>query len=372
MVILFSLTTMSSGQYLSDRAQISVLTYAPVSTIHTVFGHSSIRVYDPVNRTDIVYNYGMFDYDAPNFTLNFIRGKMLYCLGVQDFRQVVAYSKYRNQSLNEQVLDLNAKQKQDIYLFLQNNLKPENKDYYYDFFYDNCATRIRDILDSTTTISYDTVAVFKDITFRDLLQEYTYKKPWLEFGIDLILGLNVDKKAAFEHQMFLPDYLNKSLAVATLSTDSTTQALVQKTQPVYTAIEEEVSTSWLTPKVVFGLLFAITLLLNFVIKKERLRNIWNGIFLFISGVAGIVLLSVWFGTDHVTTYKNLNVLWAFPVNIFAAIQVWRRKPMKKYFAAITIVNLLILLTFPIFPQELATPVFFILLSLIMIGYKHFK
>lgn len=364
---------MSYGQYyLTDKAQISVLTYSPVSTIHTVFGHSSIRVYDPVNQINTVYNYGMFDYDAPNFTLKFIKGKMLYCLGIQDYNQVVAYVQYRNQSLEEQVLDLDSKQKQDIYLFLQNNLKPENKDYYYDFFYDNCATRIRDILDSTTNITYDTAAVFKAVTFRDLLQEYTPAKPWLEFGIDLILGLNVDKTAAFEHQMFLPDYLNQSLAVATISTDSTTKSIVKNTRTIHQATEVEASVSWLTPNVVFSLLFALTLLLNFVIQKERLRHIWNGIFLFISGVAGIIFLTVWFGTEHVTTYNNLNVLWAFPVNIIAAIQVWRKQKMKKYFAVITIVNSLILLTFPIFPQELATPVFFILLSLIMIGYKQFK
>lgn len=363
---------MSNGQYLSDKAQISVLTYSPVSTIHTIFGHSSIRVYDPINRIDIVYNYGMFDYDAPNFTLNFIKGKMLYSLGIQEFSQVVAYCKYRNQSLEEQILDLDSKEKQDIYLFLQNNLKPENRDYYYDFFYDNCATRIRDILDENTNITYDTAAVFKDVTFRDLLQEFTPAKPWIEFGIDIILGLNVDKTAAFEHQMFLPKYINQSLSVATISTDSTDKAVVKTTRPVNLVSDTGFVDTWLTPINVFGFLFLVTLLLNFVFKKERLKNIWNGIFLFATGLAGIIFLAVWFGTHHIPTYNNLNVLWAFPVNIIAAIQLWRNRKMKKYFAVITIVNLLILLTFPIFPQELAKPVFFILLSLIMIGYKNFK
>ena len=372
-LFLFGFTTFVNGQYLSDKAQISVLTYSPVSTIHTVFGHSSIRVYDPINRLDLVYNYGMFDYNAPNFLLNFVRGKMLYSLGVQDFRQVVEYSKYRNQELYEQVLNLDAREKQDIYLYLQNNLKPENRNYYYDFFYDNCATRIRDILDETTNISYDTAAVYKDVTFRDLLQEYTPSKPWMEFGIDLILGLPVDKTAAFEHQMFLPDYLNKSLAVATIATDSTDKKVVKETRPLNLVSDTGLThTTLFTPIIVFGFIFFVTLLINFVLRKERLRNIWNGILLFATGISGIIFLAVWLGTEHVPTYYNLNLLWALPINIYAAIQIWRKRKMKTYFAVITILNLLILLTFPLFPQELASPVFFILLSLIMIGYKEFR
>jgi len=372
-VFLFGLTTLLSGQYLSEKAQISVLTYEPLSTIHTVFGHSAIRIYDPINQINKVYNYGMFDYDAPNFTLNFIKGNMLYSLGVQDFNQVVAYSQYRNQSLEEQILNLNDTEKQDIYLLLENNLKPENKDYYYDFFYDNCATRIRDILDETTNITYDTAQVYKAITFRDLLQEYTVAKPWLEFGIDIILGLPVDETAAFEHQMFLPDYLNKSLNSATITTDSTNKKLVKATQPLVLVSDTgNAHKGIFTPMNTFGGLFLMTLLLNFVIKKERIKNIWNGLFLFSSGVAGLIFLAVWLGTNHIPTYYNLNLIWAFPVNIFAAIQVWRKQQMRLYFLVIAVVNLLMLLSFPFFPQELAAPVFFILLSLILISYKQFK
>lgn len=371
--LLLGFATLSNGQYLTDKAQISVLTYAPVSTIHTVFGHSAIRVYDPILRINKVYNYGMFDYDAPNFTLNFIKGNMLYSLGVQDFNQVVAYSEYRNQELKEQVLNLNATEKQDIYLLLENNLKPENKDYYYDFFYDNCATRIRDILDETTNISYDTTAVFKAVTFRDLLQEYTVAKPWLEFGIDIILGLPVDKTAAFEHQMFLPDYLYQSLNTATISTDSTNKKLVKATQPLVLVSDTgNTGKGIFTPMNTFVSLFLLTLLFNFVIKKERIKHIWNGLFLFSSGVAGLIFLGVWLGTNHIPTYYNLNLIWAFPLNIYAAIQVWRKRSMRLYFLIIAIANLLMLLSFPFFPQELAAPVFFILLSLIMISYKQFK
>ncbi|NJN78390.1 MAG: DUF4105 domain-containing protein [Saprospiraceae bacterium] len=223
-VALFFATT-ANGQYLSERAEISLLTYAPVNEIHTVFGHSAIRVFDPERQLDIVFNYGMFDYAAPNFTLNFIKGKLNYSLGIQNFTDVVRYSEYRSQTVNEQVLNLNNKEKQEIYAFLQNNFKPENRYYLYDFFFDNCATRIRDILDTTLTtqLSYDKAAVMKDVTFRQLLQEFTQAQPWLEFGIDIILGLPTDRKATFEEQMFLPKYLNESFLNATIVTADTTK-----------------------------------------------------------------------------------------------------------------------------------------------------
>lgn len=377
LLLLFALlisSNVSYSQYLSDKAEISVLSYDPVNEIYTVFGHSSIRVYDPERQINTVFNYGMFDYAAPNFTLNFIKGKLNYELGVQDYNQVVAYSDYRNQSLYEQVLDLDSLQKQNVYLYLRNNYKPENRGYLYDFFYDNCATRIRDILDSTMTtqLTYDKSAVQKDISFRGLLQEFTQISPWLEFGIDLILGLPTDEIATFENQMFLPEYLNKSLAAGTVRNSDTTKALVKITRTLHIADEVEETSSLFTPTFVFWLIFGITFLLNIVIKKERLTNIWNGEFIFITGLAGIVMLSVWLGTDHEPTRNNLNVLWAFPLNIIAAFWIWRKRTKINYFRIITGLNALLLITFPVFPQEFAIQIIPILLTLLIIGLKYSK
>jgi hypothetical protein len=361
-----------SGQYLSEKAEISLLTYAPVNEIHTVFGHSSIRVFDPERQLDVVFNYGMFDYAAPNFTLNFIKGKLNYSLGIQNFRDVVAYSDYRNQTLNEQILNLDNRQKQEIYAFLQNNYKPENRYYLYDFFFDNCATRIRDILDTTltTSLSYDKVAVEKDITFRELLREFTQAQPWLEFGIDLILGLPTDKKATFEEQMFLPQYLNESFSVATITTAETTKSLVKITRPVHIADEITETGFSIAPTFLFGLFFGITLVLNFLIKKSKITNLWNSIFVFVAGLAGVVILLMWFGTEHIPTKHNLNVIWAFPTHLIAAFWIWKSTSKPMYFRIFTAINLLVLITFSVFPQQMPISVMPILLTLITIGLIH--
>lgn len=358
-----------SGQYLSEKAEISLLTYAPVNEIHTVFGHSSIRVFDPERQLDVVFNYGMFDYAAPNFTLNFIKGKLNYSLGIQNFRDVVAYSDYRNQTLNEQVLNLDNRQKQEIYTFLQNNYKPENRYYLYDFFFDNCATRIRDILDTTlaTSLSYDKVAVEKDITFRELLREFTQAQPWLEFGIDLILGLPTDRKATFEEQMFLPKYLNESFAVATITTADTTKSLVKISRPVHIADEITETGFSITPSFLFGLFFGMTLFLNFLIQKSKITKIWNGVFMFITGLAGVVILLMWFGTEHIPTKNNLNVIWAFPTHLIAAFWIWKSSSKPMYFRLFTAINVLVLITFSVFPQQMPMSVMPILLTLITIG-----
>jgi hypothetical protein len=368
-VVALFFATSASGQYLSEKAEISLLTYAPVNEIHTVFGHSSVRVFDPERQLDIVFNYGMFDYAAPNFTLNFIKGKLNYSLGIQNYRDVIAYSDYRNQTVSEQVLNLDNRQKQEIYAFLQNNYKPENRYYLYDFFFDNCATRIRDILDTTltTSLSYDKAAVEKNVTFRELLREFTKAQPWLEFGIDLVLGLPTDKKATFEQQMFLPQYLNESFAAGTITTADTTKNLVQTTRPVHLADEVPETGFSITPMLLFWLFFGLTLVLNILPKTSKITKIWNGVFVFIAGLAGLVILLMWFGTEHIPTKNNLNVIWCFPTHLIAAFWIWKTTSKPMYFRIFTAVNILLLITFPVFPQQLPMPSIPILLTLITIG-----
>ncbi len=360
----------ASGQYLSDKAEISLLSYNPVNEIYTIFGHSGVRVFDPERQINIVFNYGMFDYAAPNFTLNFIKGKLNYSLGVQNFSQVVQYSDYRNQTLYEQVLNLDKEQKQIVYAFLQNNYKPENRYYMYDFFFDNCATRIRDILDTTltSTLSYDKTTVTKNLSYRELIQEFTQTQPWLAFGINLIFGLPTERKATFEEQMFLPGYLYESFAVGTITTADTTRSLVRMTRPVHIADEIKAETDFsVTPNLLFWFLFGLSLILNITIRKSKITKIWNGIFMLIAGLSGLIFLVMWFGTEHIPVKNNLNVIWAFPTHLIAAFWIWKSFSKPMYFKIFTAINILLLISFPIFLQQMPTPVIPILLTLITIG-----
>jgi hypothetical protein len=224
-------------------------------------------------------------------------------------------------------------------------------------------------LDTTLTnrLSYDKVAVEKNVTFRELLREFTQIQPWLEFGIDLVLGLPTDKKATFEQQMFLPKYLNESFAVGTIITADTTKKLVQITRPVHLADEVNETGFSITPMLLFWLFFGVTLILNFVITKSRITKIWNGTFVLITGLAGVVILLMWFGTEHVPTKNNLNVIWCFPTHLIAAFWIWKSASKPMYFRIFTVVNILLLTTFPVFPQQLPIPSIPLLLMLITIG-----
>ncbi len=371
-ILIIASLTQLSGQQLSEKAQISLLTYSPTTEVYTTFGHSSFRVYDPINRFDIVYNYGTFNWDEPNFILNFIRGKLNYFLSTQEFNRVVRVAQYRNQTLEEQVFALDQIEKQAIFDFLQNNHKPENRYYLYDFFFDNCATIMRDVVDTTfaTSISYDKEIVTKNVPFRDLLREFTAPNPWLNFGIDLALGLPADEIATFEEQMFLPKYLNNSFAVATIKTPDTTKALVNNYRVLTKEIKVEKEGFSISPIVLFWILFGFTLVMNIAFKTSRFTNIWNGIFVLIAGIAGLILTFMWFGTDHAPTKNNLNILWAFPLHIITAFWLWRPSKTKDYqtiyFKVFAVMNLLLLVSFPFFPQDFHAAIIPILLTLILI------
>ncbi len=148
--LLLFVTYMSNAQLsehsikLSDQAEISVVTCGPFhGEVYSAFGHSAFRVSDPTQGIDAIYNYGVFDYDQPNFYLNFALGKNKYMLGVQDYKRFRDVYIYYNRFIHEQSLDLNNFQKQKLFSYLEWNARPENQYYYYDYFYNNCATKIK-------------------------------------------------------------------------------------------------------------------------------------------------------------------------------------------------------------------------------------
>ena len=191
---------------LTDAARISLITGQPGKELYASFGHSAIRVYDPSKGLDLVYNYGTFDFDEPGFYTNFLRGKLNYSLSVYDFRNMVLSYKYRNLSLYEQILDLSYEERKSVYAYLNTNYQPENRYYLYDFFFDNCSSRIRDVFEEIlgSKLEFRDEHIQKHKTFRQLLDEFLVYSPWADFGIDLILGIPTDAVASSDEYMFLP------------------------------------------------------------------------------------------------------------------------------------------------------------------------
>lgn len=323
--IMVVISFVSTIAQLSDSASISILTCRQGDEVWNTFGHNAIWVVDPITKKSEIYNYGLFNFNEPNFTIKFLRGKLLYALGIQRRDSFLNNYTIEERTVLLQKLNLNTDQRNKLYLGLRENYKPKNRKYLYDFFFDNCSTRPRDLL-------FDNLDGLEDIsqeenskTFRKLLDEYTYGSPWMDFGIDLIIGKKADKIANKDDQMFLPEYLYKRLEGMEINDEP----LVAEQSIILDYEKEKIERQqrhWLTPTLVFGiLLFFHLILLNIRVspKNGKVVRFYDNVWIFLAGVGGCVVLFMWIGTDHIATKDNLNLLWLNP--LFLVFLFYRKK-----------------------------------------------
>src|SRR5690606_16424401 len=213
LLVLLLVNTLAFAEVrLTDKAEIRIVTCGPYQgELYSAFGHSAIRVFDPELDIDLIYNYGVFNFNQPNFYLNFAKGHLLYRLAVSRYQPFVESYIEENRYVHEQILNLTPTQNQKVFEFLQWNAKEENMHYYYDYFYDNCATRVRDVMKNALgeSVRFEDSHISTSYTIRDLCDLYLQEQPWGDLGIDLCLGLPMDKPATPWMYMFLPDYLEQ-------------------------------------------------------------------------------------------------------------------------------------------------------------------
>lgn len=353
----FFFIAFTAGAQLSEQATISVLTCGPYpSELYSTFGHSAFRIHDPVNKINVACNYGTFDFNQPYFYLNFALGRNLYKLSVEDYPGFENRYIYENRFIHEQILDLTPEQKQKLFAYLQWNSLPENQYYLYDYFYNNCSTKIRDVLLAAlgNDVTFDESHVTTDYTIRELTDLYLEAQPWGDLGIDICLGLPMDKKAAPLEYMFLPDYVESAFDHAKINQNGTEIPLVKQKQITYEARVETRSRSLLHPLYVFSFIAFITILITmFDFKRRKATNRFDFVLFSITGLIGILLVALWFFTNHKAAANNFNLLWAFPVHFFAAIALIKSpRWLTGYFIFTTILTLGTLLCWAILPQKL--------------------
>ena len=352
------LSTFSYGQHLSDAATISLLTGSPGAELYSTFGHSAIRVRDAEQNLDIVFNYGTFDFNTPNFYMKFAQGKLLYKLSVEEFNNFQYGFKNENRSVVEQVLNLSMSQKERLYQLLLDNYKPENRYYKYDFFFDNCATRIRDLMPAAfgDSFQYNYPVTWKEsgMTFRNLIDLYLGNHHWSDFGIDLALGLPTDGKASPADYMFLPDYLMEGFETATMERDGEKLPFVLSTVEIIPRKQAAPSEFFITPVILGWVIFVLTLAISSTgFRTKQNFQLFDTIFFSMIGIIGWVVFLLDFFTDHIATKNNLNMLWAVPLH-FPVFLFWSKLPAKfykSYLWVFFIVNLLILVFWKVFPQN---------------------
>lgn len=293
----------------SDSLRISLITSSPGTDLYAQFGHSMVRVVDYKLRRDVSFNYGTFNFNTPNFYWKFLQGKLNYELAVHSTAATIQHYTAEQRQLTEQLFLLSAEEKQAVASFLFNNALPENKEYLYDFFYDNCATRIRDVLEEEVNDFSYLEAEVEDYSFRQMLGLYVGDNPWTDFGFDLILGYPTDQIADMRDQMFLPDYLARNL---TQFARNNGRPLLSEAKAINKVEVVKDNSSFLTPMLLTILLLIGTVLLSWK-GTSKAKKLFDAIFFSILGILGSFMLFMWFGTDHWTTTKNLNVIWANPL-----------------------------------------------------------
>ncbi len=375
-IFLFSLKGLSQRD--SCNLRISLLTCSPGEDLYSTFGHSAIRVTDTGSHSDIVYNYGTFNFDEPGFYMKFIRGKLLYYISTEDFDSFQAFYREEGRGITEQVLNLNCAEKYNMLLLLQTNLMAENRFYKYDFTFDNCTTRLRDLVEKAAASPVH----FKDIlktqaTFRDLIYEYlNYNdKQWSKLGIDILLGSPLDVKMKPRQVMFLPDYLMKSFDSATVGN----QPLVAAKHNLFETITAPKKKNiFADPFFIFACLFLLIVFLSFSKNGSIKRTLFafDGFLFLMTGLLGIVLILMWVGTDHIMTKNNYNLLWAWPTNAVAAFYIHSKKRFAvKYFVVYALLNIVLIVFWFFLPQHLnpaLIPIVAILIfrSLFYINYQN--
>jgi hypothetical protein len=361
-----------SAQTDSCHLRISLLTCTPGDELYATFGHSALRVVDSSAGQDIVYNYGTFNFDEPGFYSKFIRGKLRYYLSTNDFNSFAQSYVEEKRGITEQVLNLNCDEQHKIIQALAVNLEEQNKYYKYDFLFDNCTTRLRDLVEKSTNNALHYGQVLSQKTsFRQLIYEYLdyNHKDWSKLGIDLLLGSKTDKIMSNRETMFLPDYLLKTFD----STKKYAMPLISSEQMVYKPDYPSASGISISPMLIFGVLFVIVFALGFsknTVTKQILVG-FDGFIFFITGLLGCLMLFMWFGTDHIMCSNNYNLLWAWPTHAFAAFYMYSRKPLvKNYFRFTAAINILLLISWNWLPQAFNISVVPILLILITRSLMH--
>ncbi len=321
-VSIFLFVSQGKAFNLSEEAEISIITCSPGAELYSLFGHTAIRVHDPKAKYDRVFNYGTFDFQTPHFYLKYAQGLLPYQLTHTPFPYFIYAYEMEERSVYSQRLRLDSIQKQRLFNLLLENYRPENRSYLYNFLFDNCTTRSRDILQKSLPAEINWNMTEQNKNFWNLLDEYLDASPWVQWGIHTILGQRGNREATTFQYMFLPDYLMYGLKTATFKQ----QRLADDVEILYQAPKRELTTEWyLSPFFVFSASVLLIIALLWKTQSILLLNSISLIMFLFTAIVGILIVFLGGFTAHPITAPNWNILWANPLNILAVIFILRRQ-----------------------------------------------
>jgi len=364
----------------ADTWQVSLITCGPGVEVYNQFGHTAIRMKNVSRNIDLIYNYGIFSFNTPNFVLRFTLGKTDYLLGIQAYQDFVDWYAYCNRDVREQVLNLSIEEKNTLIGLLNENYKPQNRTYRYNFFYNNCATRPRDLIEkclqSKLQYADDMTTTSTGQSFRSIVHEFTANNSWSQFGIDLCLGSEADKPISRRAMMFIPLYLEKYFDKATIlphernnnsSREKNKNLVGEKSNGTYPLITESKQLVTIpeadkvqkdtpfTPFRCATFMFIVTTVLTIYEIRSR-KSMWGfDLILFTAaGIAGCMLAFLATFSEHPTVSPNYLLFLFQPLHLL--LLPWFIKKVKKmqrssYLVVLTIELLLFIVLWAIIPQK---------------------
>ncbi len=310
------------GQAQPDMMEVSLLTCSPGDEVWSLYGHTAIRLYDRANGSDLVANYGMFSFSQPFFVARFVFGRTDYQMGIQSYEDFIRQYAFVGRGVKEQRLLLTREEKMAIVKAIAENYEPQNREYRYNFFYDNCTTRARDMLvvHIDGTVDYQARDTFST-TYRKEIHNYNTTHRWARFGNDLLLGVKADAQLTNAQRQFLPENLERDFARATVKDDNgETRKLVAETREV---LQPETDTGgqdlwdYITPGRLFATLFLVVAASTFF-EYRRGKMFWpiDMVLFTLCGLAGLILTAMIFSA-HPTVSLNLQIFLLNPLFLYA-------------------------------------------------------
>jgi hypothetical protein len=361
---LFTTSKLNAQDSTKAALQISILTCAPGEDVYTAWGHTAIRIIDSTKQTDIVFNFGTFDFDTPNFLAHFVKGNLNYFLSADYFQNFILAYQYEGRSIKEQVLVLTAEEKLKWQKALLKNLEGNNRYYLYNFITDNCTTRVKDGLYQFTS---STVPASNIKSFRTHVVEAPYQQgiPWIGLGIDLLLGAVSDETPSPFQAGFLPDLLYNQIAVqpARIASVQTYQfnskASSKPLDPVYFIIG-----------LVHIYLFVSKWNARWAVLSAKFIDL---VLLFVFGIGGLLVVYMSLFSLHTACHENFNIFWIHPFYWIALICYFAQPIWAGYLGRIFIAATIgLILGSYWLPQSFSSSVYILMGLALVLNYRLIK
>ena len=325
-----------------DSVEVSLLTCSPHEEIYSLYGHTAIRYHNISTKEDLVFNWGSFSFDKPFFIIRFVFGLTDYELVTLPYPYFCPYYEKWGSSVTEQVLNLKSNEKKKLCQSLVDNLKPENRVYRYNYFYDNCSTRPRNLIEACLEgkLEYQPREDYNP-SYREMIHFCTRNHPWGKFGNDMLLGVKADQQTNLEQQEFLPDNLMYDFDHAQIYLNGAYRPLVkERRMPVPPGVQIIEPDFPCSPTAVFCILALVSIIIAILEwRRHRTYKYWDVLLMSLQGLAGSVLFIMLF-SQHPTTSTNLQLLLLNPLPLFYIPAVLKRKKDTKWWTILLIMIIL--------------------------------